>query len=233
MREKIVYEANIPQLMALADDNSVKLCPGVFKYGKQQDDSYQWFLDGDKITWVNPLVEAKRKALDIKTLEPFTVTRRLKAGSSLVDWQVQRVGAGAEEPASRLEAQLGASVQQVAAAKATKQYQKILDEQAARKAQQQKTAASVPAPAAVSAALALPTQSIHAVPMSSSDGASQQPQRSRPLIQSAMIAAVDALIVAKEYAQSKGMHLEIYTEDIRAVANTLYIQHARDGQRAS
>ncbi len=44
----------------------------------------------------------------------------------------------------------------------------------------------------------------------------------------ALIAAIDAATLAQQYAQSKGIALEFATEDLRCIANTLYIAATKD-----
>ena len=46
----------------------------------------------------------------------------------------------------------------------------------------------------------------------------------------ALIAAIDATAEAVVYAKSVGITLKFSEEDIRAVAATIYIQNARNGQ---
>ncbi len=52
------------------------------------------------------------------------------------------------------------------------------------------------------------------------------------LMASALVAAIDACIIAQEYATSRGLAVTFAAEDLRAIAATLYIQHAKDPQYA-
>jgi hypothetical protein len=49
---------------------------------------------------------------------------------------------------------------------------------------------------------------------------------------SALVAAVDAVLIARDYAAAKGLTIEFFAEDVRTIANTLYIAHTKDPQHA-
>ncbi len=48
-------------------------------------------------------------------------------------------------------------------------------------------------------------------------------------IQSALIVGIDAAIAAEQYAAANGLPLRFTSEDVRAIALTLFIQQAREG----
>lgn len=52
--------------------------------------------------------------------------------------------------------------------------------------------------------------------------------RAGSLMASALVAAVDAIAIAQEYAKSKDMAITFNAEDVRAIAATLYIQHGKE-----
>lgn len=72
-------------------------------------------------------------------------------------------------------------------------------------------------------------------------GASNSPQNTpattmtiaSQVLAGALIAAIDAAAYAERYAESKSMEMAFGEESIRALACTLYIQHAKDAQRDS
>jgi hypothetical protein len=154
--------------------------------------------------------------------EPFEICLR-KSRSGAKYYEVKRLSEAAEpalDPArypdaaggfaSKLERDLAASVAHV---------------------QQQRKAAVTPskiAPSSVAATTAgvgvVPNASQHVNPIA------LVPERPRAgsLMSSAMVAAVDAVIIAQAYAASKGLAIAFGPEDIRAIAATLYIQHGKD-----
>lgn len=54
------------------------------------------------------------------------------------------------------------------------------------------------------------------------------PARASQIMGAALIAALDATQLAQEYAVAKGLTVEFGPEDVRAIANTMYIQACRD-----
>jgi hypothetical protein len=85
------------------------------------------------------------------------------------------------------------------------------------------------------------TGQIASAPRAAATATHEQPQRIEPrratsLMGAALIAAIDAARQAEEYAASKGIPLEFRPEDLRCIANTLYIQACKDpmvGERAA
>ena len=54
--------------------------------------------------------------------------------------------------------------------------------------------------------------------------------QSSALMASAMIAAIDALETATQYGHEKGLQFQFEEEDVRAVANSIYIQHFKNAE---
>lgn len=52
--------------------------------------------------------------------------------------------------------------------------------------------------------------------------------RASSIMGAALIAAIDAAALARQYAESKGLAVEFGPEDLRAIANTIYIQACKD-----
>ncbi len=50
-----------------------------------------------------------------------------------------------------------------------------------------------------------------------------------PHLQSALASSIDAAIAAEQYAAAKGFSVRFGSEDLRAMALSLFIQHAREG----
>lgn len=136
-------------------------------------------------------------------LEEYRKSLQLKRGEEFVVTRTNRRGEAEDWKVSRA-TDPGATIEPL---NPTPQYRKLL--------------ASLELVNARKAALETPPSPIHAV-----SNTTNTPQRSKPLIHSAMIAAVDALMTAQGYARAQGMELAISMEDVRACAATLYIQHA-------
>ncbi len=83
-RERVVFDFNVPVTIALE-----------YPEGKEVESrfnneiQYQWTITENRIAWVEPLVEAKRKALGLKAGVPFEVCKRRMG--RLVSWEVKRV----------------------------------------------------------------------------------------------------------------------------------------------
>ena len=61
------------------------------------------------------------------------------------------------------------------------------------------------------------------------NGTARQPQGPAAALRSALAVSIDAAIAAEQYACSKGLSVRFGSEDLRAMALSLFIQHARDG----
>jgi hypothetical protein len=48
-------------------------------------------------------------------------------------------------------------------------------------------------------------------------------------LHAALVVSIDAAIAAERYASAKGLSVRFGSEDLRAMALSLFIQHARDG----
>ena len=48
-------------------------------------------------------------------------------------------------------------------------------------------------------------------------------------LEQALVASIDAAIAAEQYAAAKGFSVRFGSEDLRAMALSLLIQHAREG----
>lgn len=68
----------------------------------------------------------------------------------------------------------------------------------------------------------------HSVPQAPAPGEALAPMAAR--FSAADMVAIDTLIAAREYAQRKGLALEIRCEDVRARAATIMIEQAKGGR---
>jgi len=48
-------------------------------------------------------------------------------------------------------------------------------------------------------------------------------------LRAALVASIDAALAAEQYAAAHGLSVRFGSEDLRAMALSLFIQHARDG----
>ena len=63
------------------------------------------------------------------------------------------------------------------------------------------------------------------------NGPAPKPSNGQPAVshlQQALVASVDAAIAAEQYAAAKGFSVRFGSEDLRAMALSLFIQHARE-----
>jgi hypothetical protein len=49
------------------------------------------------------------------------------------------------------------------------------------------------------------------------------------VLRAALISSIDAALAAEQYASAHGLSVRFGSEDLRAMALSLFIQHARDG----
>lgn len=160
-------------------------------------------------------------AANIGARDPFTITlRKSRQGArylevhALADAQEPALdparypdAAGTFEAPSRLEAQLAASIPY---------------------AQQRKAATpSKITPSAAVATNAAPTRVATPTPINATAQA-QQGTRASNAMAGALIASVDAALIAQAYAADLGFQLHFSPEDVRAIAATIFIQASKD-----
>jgi hypothetical protein len=95
-------------------------------------------------------------------------------------------------------------------------------------AQQRKAISSTSAPSAAAAT----DPRVSETPVQHANGTAPATTGTRAgnVMASALVAAIDACLIARDYAAAKGLPVAFGAEDIRAVANTLYIQACKDPQ---
>jgi hypothetical protein len=209
-------------ILKLQLDKPVEAC---LKYAKGkfydskfpgQDGQLMYSLTSGKCVFLPDTMDETFASKNIGADVPFVICmRKTRAGAKF--YQVERLSDAAEpetpfDPPSKLESMLAAS----------------LAHEQQRKAAVTPSKSSLPPVAATEAPISQAPQQINPIAIVP---APERP-RAGSLMASAMVAAVDACIIAQEYAQSKGLALAFGHEDIRAIAATLYIQHSKDPQYA-
>ncbi len=66
-------------------------------------------------------------------------------------------------------------------------------------------------------------------PNGKAGGAPNGPRSAQATLRAALSASIDAAIEAERYASEHGLSVRFGSEDLRAMALSLFIQHARDG----
>jgi hypothetical protein len=187
MKERVVFEANVPVTATLAYADGLKV------QGRFGDQVMYSLADG-RVMYVPPIVRDKLVELGIRQNEPFAICRaeRREGNRRFVDWVVQPNGSAApshhaaghnDAPASPANGDNGARV----------------------RANGNGNGNGKPASA------------------SASSGAAETALRA------ALTASIDAALAAEQYASAHGLSVRFGSEDLRAMALSLFIQHARDG----
>ncbi|MFN0167208.1 MAG: hypothetical protein ACKV22_12335 [Bryobacteraceae bacterium] len=209
-REKVEFPPNVPVEVALAYPTG-KLISG--KFG----DSVMFSLADGRVMFLDPPLAERIATAGIQAHQPFTITRtERKAGNRrLIAWEMRRVNEGTAltvkegiipEPESAIEAQLRASLR----------VQGIEPEQALRESR---------APARPDT----PTTAEAVAPQSST---LDQPPGSTPADPRQILAfhaAIDLVLDVEAYAKQRGCAVRFSSEDVRCIANTLYINRAKGG----
>ena len=187
MKERVVFEANVPVTATLAYADGLKV-QGRF------GDQVMYSLTDGRVMYVPPMVRDKLVELGIRQNEPFAIWRaeRREGNRRFVDWVVEPDGSAT--PVQRATAHSDASGSPVNG-----------DSGARVK--------------------------------SDGNGNGNGKQSSAPTklgtaetaLRAALTASIDAALVAEQYASAHGLSIRFGSEDLRAMALSLFIQHARDG----
>src|SRR5271166_138468 len=189
MKERVVFEANVPVTATLAYADGLKV------QGRFGDQVMYSLADG-RVMYVPPMVRDKLVELGIRQNEPFAICRveRREGNQRFVDWVVQPNGRAApaqsatahsDTPGSPVNGNSGERVN----------------------------------------------------PNGNGDGngngkAASAPTKSgtaETALRAALTASIDAALAAEQYASAHGLSIRFGSEDLRAMALSLFIQHARDG----
>ena len=187
MKERVVFEANVPVTATLAYADGLKV-QGRF------GDQVMYSLTDGRVMYVPPLVRDKLMELGIRQNLPFAICRaeRREGNRRFVDWVVQPDSSAApaqsatahgDTPGSPMNGDGGGRV----------------------KPNGNGSGDGKPASARVS------------------------PGTAETALRAALTASIDAALAAEQYASARGLSIRFGSEDLRAMALSLFIQHARDG----
>ena len=185
MKERVVFEANVPVTATLAYADGLKV-QGRF------GDQVMYSLTDGRVMYVPPMVRDKLVELGIRQNEPFAICRaeRREGNRRFVDWVVQPDGSAA--PAQSVTGH-----------------------------------DDPPRPNGDAAACAKANGN------GNGNGKSANtPTKSgtaEAALRAALTASIDAALAAEQYASEHGLSIRFGSEDLRAMALSLFIQHARDG----
>jgi hypothetical protein len=185
MKERVVFEANVPVAATLAYADGLKV-QGRF------GDQIMYSLTDGRVMYVPPIVRDKLVELGIRQNESFAICRaeRREGNRRFVDWVVQPEGS--------------AAATQSATANSDAHGSPVNGDNSARvrpNGNGNGKSASMPASA----------------------GTAERALRA------ALTASIDAALEAEQYASAHGLSIRFGSEDLRAMALSLFIQHARDG----
>ena len=187
MKERVVFEANVPVTATLAYADGLKV-QGRF------GDQVMYSLTDGRVMYVPPVVRDKLVELGIRQHEPFAICRaeRSEGNRRFVDWIVQPEGS--------------AVATQSATANSDAHGSPVHGDNGARvrangNGNGNGKPASTPA----------------------------NPRTAETALRAALTASIDAALAAEQYASAHGLSIRFGSEDLRAMALSLFIQHARDG----
>ena len=185
MKERVVFEANVPVTATLAYPDGLKV-QGRF------GDQVMYSLTDGRVMYVPPMVRDKLVQLGIRQNEPFAICRaeRREGNRRFVDWVVEpEVSAAATQSATANSDAPGSPVN------------------------------------GASGARVKPNGNGNGKPASTP----ANPGTAETALRAALTASIDAALAAEQYASAHGLSIRFGSEDLRAMALSLFIQHARDG----
>jgi hypothetical protein len=185
MKERVVFEANVPLTATLAYADGLKV-QGRF------GDQVMYSLTDGRVMYVPPIVRDKLVELGVGQNVPFAICRaeRREGNRRFVNWVVKPDGSAA--PAQSVTGH-----------------------------------DDPPRPNGDAAACAKANGN------GNGNGKSlSTPTKSgtaEAVLRAALTASIDAALAAEQYASAHGLSIRFGSEDLRAMALSLFIQHARDG----
>jgi hypothetical protein len=188
MKEKIVFQTNVPVTAALA-------YPDGMKVEGPHGDQVMYSLIDERVMYVPPIVRDKLVELGIRQNDPFSICKaELHDGNRRsIQWTVKRIPP--ELPNTGDPGQAGTPPPAVAAATTT---------------------------------VAVPGNG-NGKPNGKTAAASNGSQVAQATLRSALAASIDAAIEAEHCATEHGLSVRFGSEDLRAMALSLFIQNARNG----
>src|SRR5271166_4397156 len=186
MKERVVFEANVPVTASLAYPDGLKV-QGRF------GDQVMYSLTDGRVMYVPPVVRDKLVELGIRKNEPFAIggAERREGNRRFVDWVVQpedstqSATANGDAHGSPANGDSGARV----------------------KSNGNGNGNGNGKPA----------------------GAPTKSGTAETALRAALTTSIDAALAAEQYASAHGLSIRFGSEDLRAMALSLFIQHARDG----
>ncbi len=188
MKERVVFEANVPVTATLAYADGLKV-QGRF------GDQVMYSLTDGRVMYVPPIVRDKLVELGIRQNEPFAICRaeRREGNRRFVDWVVQPDGSAAPAQSATAHGDTPGS----------------------------------------------PTNGDNGCARQTGNGNGNgngkpastptSPGTAETALRAALTASIDAALAAEQYASAHGLSIRFGSEDLRAMALSLFIQHARDG----
>jgi hypothetical protein len=189
MKERVVFEVNVPVTATLAYADGLKV-QGRF------GDQVMYSLTDGRVMYVPPIVRDRLLELGIRQNDPFAICRaeRREGNRRFVDWVIQPHGAASQTASANSHTDAPGSP--------------VNGDSSARfKPNGNGNGNGGGKPAGVPASAATAESALHAALMSS----------------------IDAALAAEQYASAHGLSVRFGSEDLRAMALSLFIQHARDG----
>ena len=215
MREKVIFSTNVPVTVTLAFQDGLDV-EGRF------GDQVMYTLEDGRVMYVAPMVRTKIEELGIGKGQPFTMCKAERRNGSRrwIEWTVNPP----VPPTTQEHVQKDHPDHAPRTAGATHQTQPANPNS---RSSDRSTAQSNQSEGGLKSQAR--TNGIPQTPVGSSIGPLLAMPGVALAIQSALITGIDAAIAAEQYAAAKGLSLRFTSEDVRAIALTLFIQQAREG----
>jgi hypothetical protein len=195
-REKVIFELNTPVTLKLEFDPPEESRPGM--WGEQ----YQYKLAGNRIAWLEPALHAQLVENGARTGDTFHVCKR-RVGRR-TEWEIQLATSSNSQPIAT-------------AAPLASAPRPVPQPQPAPRPQPQPEP-EPPGPEPATARAPAPPEEERPI------DARNTARVSGNIMQAALRSAIDAAADAAGYAEGRGLQISMRTEDIRALAITIYIQ---------
>jgi len=188
MKEKVMFQTNVPVTAALAYPDGMKV---EGRYG----DQVMYSLIDERVMYVPPIVRDKLVELGIRQNDPFSICKAEQRDGNRrsIQWTVKRIPP--EQPSTSDAVHSG-----------------------------------LPSPVVASAApgVTVPGNG-NGKPNGKTAGELNGSHVAHASLRSALAASIDAAIEAEHYATEHGLSVRFGSEDLRAMALSLFIQTARNG----
>lgn|SRR5262245_34619095 len=190
MKERVVFQVNVPVTAALAYADGIKVQG---RYG----DQVMYSLSDERVMYVPPAVRDQLLQLGIRQREPFSICKaeRREGNRRFIEWAVKRLPS--EQPSL----------------------------QSCELTREQRLPGAAPSTTAAAGGVGAqgngkPDGTVAGTPNGSHTGQE---------LRAALVASIDAALEAERYAAEQGLSVRFGSEDLRAMALSLFIQHARNG----